>query len=262
MTAMDPFPAYDLMVRRVFASSGPSAYPLLRYEGAAEYLGITVDQMRSIVKSGRMRFLRMGAREGLVRFSRADLDTFRSSEFLQQAPPRLRAIPGRPRVVSDGKEIPYDRFLQEQRKAVEDGSAPGEACTVGWIYFVGAAEVGRIKIGHTANHPDQRLDTLRTSAPTEIAALGILRGTARVERAIHRHFAGYRWHREWFRDEHPLRAFIKAFATPVRDGVDDLLMHPDDAEALYRATTRLVNRWVAKSLPARFAANPSPAPEP
>lgn len=68
----------------------------------------------------------------------------------------------------------------------------------GCVYFVGAPEVKRIKIGFSSNHPDFRLNALETGSPCELVPLGIVLGDEGRERRLHKRLASLRVRREWF----------------------------------------------------------------
>jgi hypothetical protein len=81
----------------------------------------------------------------------------------------------------------------------------------GYIYFVLAVEVGRIKIGYTAT-PERRIHALHTSSPFQLETIKIIEGTSKEERALHRRFSHLRVHREWFTDSPELREYISSLS--------------------------------------------------
>jgi hypothetical protein len=74
------------------------------------------------------------------------------------------------------------------------------------VYFVQSIEGGFVKIGKDGN--GQRLKSLQTGCPLPLITLATLSGPPDLELELHREFATYREHGEWFRPEPPLLAFI------------------------------------------------------
>lgn len=70
-----------------------------------------------------------------------------------------------------------------------------------WVYF--AERDGLVKIGYSAN-PIRRAEQLGAEL------LAVMPGGARMERLMHRHFADYRSHGEWFHPGLGLIIFIEA----------------------------------------------------
>ncbi len=102
------------------------------------------------------------------------------------------------------------------------------------VYFVEAVGLDRVKIGSTRNLA-HRLDSLRNAAPVELRLLKLIPGGLREEQALHRHFAEYRVHLEWFVLT-PLRTFIVSLTdAPVS------LFRPRSVKAL-REVRRLASR--------------------
>jgi hypothetical protein len=81
----------------------------------------------------------------------------------------------------------------------------------GWIYIIGA-HVGMdslVKIGFTAGSAEKRMHTLQLGSPVELCVVTTFRGTRAQEQEMHRTFAEYRSHREWFRFEGGLLEFVR-----------------------------------------------------
>lgn len=78
----------------------------------------------------------------------------------------------------------------------------------GYVYFVHAPEVSRIKIGWSAEHPDVRLAALRTGSPVVLERMGFLRGKSSLENQMHARFRKHRLQREWFHAGPDLLEFI------------------------------------------------------
>jgi hypothetical protein len=72
-----------------------------------------------------------------------------------------------------------------------------ERRTDGWVYFIGAPFVQRIKIGWALN-PKARYDQIRLMSPVPIFLLTGRRGTPTDERALHTRLRDYRVYGEWF----------------------------------------------------------------
>jgi len=67
-------------------------------------------------------------------------------------------------------------------------------------YVIRAAEVGRVKIGHSSVDPRLRRDALQTGSPVEIELVAVLAGGKETERELQKRFAVHRVHGEWFDD--------------------------------------------------------------
>lgn len=79
----------------------------------------------------------------------------------------------------------------------------------GWVYFVEAVGVGRIKIGVTTNL-SERLRDLSNSSPVRLRLLGVVRGDRRFESILHAKFARHRLHGEWFSSAPDILTYIRA----------------------------------------------------
>lgn len=76
------------------------------------------------------------------------------------------------------------------------------------IYFIHAAEIGRVKIGY-AKYPWARLSKMQSDCPCELVLLAFIEGDKIVERSLHQRFADYRHRGEWFTYDGELRAHIE-----------------------------------------------------
>lgn len=76
-----------------------------------------------------------------------------------------------------------------------------------FVYFLLAGPF--VKIGKTSGRPDSRIKELQTGCPFPIQLVGHVRGGMSKERELHRSFADYRAHGEWFRHEGALAEFIR-----------------------------------------------------
>jgi hypothetical protein len=77
-----------------------------------------------------------------------------------------------------------------------------------YVYCLQAGDTGRIKIGWTRT-PAKRFSTFKTHSPERPKLLGIWRGDAEDERAIHAQFADLRCNGEWFEPSVELLQFIR-----------------------------------------------------
>ncbi|QNJ56138.1 G-I-Y Y-I-G endonuclease [Mycobacterium phage Heath] len=65
------------------------------------------------------------------------------------------------------------------------------------VYFI-ADELGHVKIG-TSKAPLARLEELQAGNPTRLRLVQSFPGGHDVELELHRHYATYRMHGEWFK---------------------------------------------------------------
>lgn len=76
------------------------------------------------------------------------------------------------------------------------------------VYFLAADSASLVKIG-SASMLAKRLKGLATMSPVPLRLACYLRGGQVLERQLHKQFAEYRAHGEWFRHEGELAAFIE-----------------------------------------------------
>ena len=69
--------------------------------------------------------------------------------------------------------------------------------TDGFVYFLLAEEVNRVKIGFSMN-PDSRISSLKTGCPCSVLLLGSVEGTQDDETALHHLLENDRCEGEWF----------------------------------------------------------------
>jgi hypothetical protein len=127
---------------------------------------------------------------------------------------------------------------------------PDPLARIGWVYFVVAPEIGRIKIGHTDGHPRKRLAALNQNCPLEIEGIGLLRGSVRVERTLHGLFQDIRWRHEWFLPESILQGFITAHALPwvAADSIDSSEKIPlEEAAKIVSDMLMKIEQWKDKN---------------
>lgn len=67
----------------------------------------------------------------------------------------------------------------------------------GYVYFLLARAVSRVKIGRTINI-DRRFAEVRLISPIPLEMVGYVEGGAKMEARLHRQWAHLRHHGEWF----------------------------------------------------------------
>jgi hypothetical protein len=68
----------------------------------------------------------------------------------------------------------------------------------GFVYVLAARRVNAVKIGFTAD-VDRRVKTLRAMSPAPLVIVAVVEGSRGDEAILHRRFAPYRLHDEWYR---------------------------------------------------------------
>lgn len=76
------------------------------------------------------------------------------------------------------------------------------------VYFLKAGDF--IKIGKATGSPEYRVSQLKTGCPFPITTLGYMTGGIKEESRLHKRFAAFRAHGEWFRAEPELLEFIES----------------------------------------------------
>lgn len=99
----------------------------------------------------------------------------------------------------------YQERITEQEAALAEAQ-DDEAPASGFVYFIQCGAF--VKIGYTADVAS-RFATIATSAPERPVLLHSFRGVRADERYLHSRFASLRSHREWFRLEGALEAYLK-----------------------------------------------------
>lgn len=77
-----------------------------------------------------------------------------------------------------------------------------------FVYVIGAPDLTEVKIGVSGN-PKRRAKQLQPGVDAPLSVLWYTHGDGSLERALHRHFADYWTHGEWF-DLTPLGDPVKA----------------------------------------------------
>jgi len=88
---------------------------------------------------------------------------------------------------------------------VKKGQPAAKAKPQTYIYFLSGGD--KIKIGVTGD-VRARIDAIRTMSPVPVELLCVIPGTPDQEKLLHRRFAEYRVHGEWFVDCTDIRDFI------------------------------------------------------
>ena len=84
-----------------------------------------------------------------------------------------------------------------------------------WVYFILAPDVDLVKIGHThSRYPERRLHEIQGMCPVVLKRLAIMPGSWDDEQELHRKFAAYRSHGEWFRFEIEIIDFVREHGRP------------------------------------------------
>lgn len=94
--------------------------------------------------------------------------------------------------------------------------------TEGYVYFIHAPEVGRIKIGFTQNLAF-RLRELEMGSPTHLLLMRSVQGTLHLEQTILSLFHKYRLHGEWFSAAPVLVRFIERLKDGTKYSSEELL---------------------------------------
>src|SRR5688572_7253664 len=82
-----------------------------------------------------------------------------------------------------------------------------------WVYFIRQVGGGPVKIGFTGD-PEIRLEALQTASPHRLEIIGVIRGGAALEEALHLGFAACRMAGEWFQEAAELLDYINRRARP------------------------------------------------
>jgi hypothetical protein len=87
---------------------------------------------------------------------------------------------------------------------------------IGYIYFIAAPEIGRVKIGWSLLNPDSRFAALDTASPVALEKWALMRGRQFIERELHARFAIHSVKGEWFRLVPEVESFVVENARPWR----------------------------------------------
>lgn len=99
---------------------------------------------------------------------------------------------------------------------------------VGFVYFILAADVRRLKIGFSENHPSGRMMDLSVGCPVDLVLLGYRRAGRATEGLLHHKFRDLWVRGEWFKYHARLRRFVER----ETNGVDpEVLLGPEPVVA-------------------------------
>ena len=117
---------------------------------------------------------------------------------------------GRPLFILRGRDLLFtDNDLSRVRSAIRHAEMQPSRVSIGngHVYFIKLAEF--VKIGWALN-ARERLETLQTGSPYELALAGAFYGTMGDEKQLHSRFGSDRVRGEWFRSTVRLRREIRA----------------------------------------------------
>jgi hypothetical protein len=78
----------------------------------------------------------------------------------------------------------------------------------GYVYFMQKEDGGPIKIGYSAN-PNLRMPDIKSKSKANLKIIAVAKGCDRIEKLLHRRFASYRKHGEWFSSNPELIEIIR-----------------------------------------------------
>lgn len=106
----------------------------------------------------------------------------------------------------DAASLSWRKVEAKAPDAPQAASAPaGE-----FVYFLKAGPF--VKIGKATGRPDARIRDLQTGCPYPIRLVAHVCGGLREEYELHRRFAAFREHGEWFRYEGMLAEYVQTIA--------------------------------------------------
>ena len=80
---------------------------------------------------------------------------------------------------------------------------------IGFVYFIEAISVNRIKIGYSDN-PDKRIKQLLTGSALALEMRAVMPGSQATEKELHQRFSHLRIENEWFEFNDEIRQYIAA----------------------------------------------------
>jgi hypothetical protein len=93
-------------------------------------------------------------------------------------------------------------------------SACDRPVKAGYIYFLEAVGMRRIKIGFTSKNPNLRTDKIACGLPVGVVLHGYMPGTVEFEKSLHERFWTYGVGHEWFKFAKEIRQYIAFHAIP------------------------------------------------
>lgn len=109
-----------------------------------------------------------------------------------------------------GRGRPADPYRMSHARTPAEDMPLFAAPSDGWVYFIEAVGLGRVKIGHSSD-PERRMASLATGSAVPLRLLARMQGGRDLEAALHERFAGLRVagvREEWFTLGGDLREFI------------------------------------------------------
>jgi hypothetical protein len=98
----------------------------------------------------------------------------------------------------------FQPFSKKQRVA---RPWPG---TQSWVYFIHDPFMDLVKIG-TTKSLRRRFRELQLTVSASIVFLGAIKGDVEDEKALHKMFSAFRFHKEWFIPAEPIIFFVNRF---------------------------------------------------
>ena len=106
-------------------------------------------------------------------------------------------------------------FMEQRAEALGFLKIPGTAFfqrkekKIGFVYFIEAVGVDRIKIGYSDN-PEQRIKQLLTGSAVSLEMRATMPGSQTTEKELHQRFAHLRIENEWFNFTDEIRQYMAA----------------------------------------------------
>jgi Meiotically Up-regulated Gene 113 (MUG113) protein len=82
------------------------------------------------------------------------------------------------------------------------------ASSAGWVYFLEAECLKRVKIGMAQRSPGTRIRNVRTECPVLLKHVAIVHGGRELEQELHFWLKPWRLHGEWFSIDERFRGFL------------------------------------------------------
>ena len=101
------------------------------------------------------------------------------------------------------KTDPTIDYLENKRQNRKEGRVES-------IYFIGNREYQLVKIGFST-YPEDRMKQLQTGCPFELELFGVIKGSVKEEKTLHRKYSKYRINGEWFKIDGELKDYLELF---------------------------------------------------
>lgn len=115
------------------------------------------------------------------------------------------------------------------------------------IYFIQAGKKGAIKIGYTDKPVEERLYSLQTSSPEQLFILGVIEGTKKEEKLIHKKYHIYQIRNEWFSPGEELLKFIN-YNCGEGKPIFDEFEYFENGSSLDRGLELVETKYIKKAL--------------